>query len=201
MKHGFILYTDYFEKLSNLSDEELGLLIRTIFQYELDPKKESPVITNPIISMAFAFIKSNLDRDREKYTIRCEKNKNNAKKRWKELNAIASIGKNRNAKNADNDTDNDTDNNINNIKKKKRKNNFKKPSLEDISKFILDSNITKVDAEEFLDYYESNGWMVGRTHMKDWKATIRNWNRKNKSYDDDLDNTVSNYERSKNGNI
>ena len=32
-------------------------------------------------------------------------------------------------------------------------------------------------AEQFFDYYESNGWLVGKHHMKNWKATVRNWTR------------------------
>ena len=32
-----------------------------------------------------------------------------------------------------------------------------------------------------MDYYESNGWKVGRNNMKDWKATARRWSSKQKS--------------------
>ena len=32
-----------------------------------------------------------------------------------------------------------------------------------------------------MDYYNSNGWLVGKSKMKDWKATARNWNRRNNS--------------------
>ena len=49
---------------------------------------------------------------------------------------------------------------------------FSKPSIQDI-KSILNTQ----EAEKFLDYYESNGWKVGRNPMKDWKATARNWAR------------------------
>ena len=34
------------------------------------------------------------------------------------------------------------------------------------------------DAERFVDYYASNGWKVGRNPMKDWKATVRDWVRR-----------------------
>ena len=37
-----------------------------------------------------------------------------------------------------------------------------------------------MDAQHFVDYYESNGWIVGKTKMKDWKATARNWARRDK---------------------
>ena len=36
------------------------------------------------------------------------------------------------------------------------------------------------DPDHFVDYYESNGWKVGRSAMKDWKATVRNWLRSSK---------------------
>ena len=35
-----------------------------------------------------------------------------------------------------------------------------------------------VDAAAFLDHYDANGWMAGRVHMKDWKAAVRTWERK-----------------------
>lgn len=56
---------------------------------------------------------------------------------------------------------------------------FKKPSLDDIKAYCKESGYN-VDAERFLNYYESNGWMVGRNKMKDWKATVRNWASKDK---------------------
>lgn len=59
--------------------------------------------------------------------------------------------------------------------KKKR---FVKPTVEEIQAYI-DERGSNVDAERFFDYYESNGWMVGKSHMKDWKATVRNWERNN----------------------
>lgn len=57
---------------------------------------------------------------------------------------------------------------------------FKKPTLEELQEYILEKHYN-VDAEKFLDYYESNGWKVGKNSMKDWKATVRNWNRNNTS--------------------
>ena len=57
---------------------------------------------------------------------------------------------------------------------------FKKPTLDELQEYISEKGY-KVDAEKFLDYYESNGWKVGKNPMKDWKAAIRNWNRNNTS--------------------
>lgn len=53
---------------------------------------------------------------------------------------------------------------------------FVKPTIEDLEDYINEKGY-KVDAHKFYDYYESNGWKVGKNPMKDWKATIRNWAR------------------------
>ena len=56
---------------------------------------------------------------------------------------------------------------------------FVKPSILEISNYCKEQNYT-LDSNHFYDYYESNGWLVGKSKMKDWKATVRNWERRNK---------------------
>lgn len=53
---------------------------------------------------------------------------------------------------------------------------FNKPFLEDVKAYCLERG-GRVDPEKWMDYYESNGWRVGRNPMKDWKAAIRTWER------------------------
>lgn len=71
MKTGFILYTEYQEKLELLNNEELGILMRLIFKYE--KTQENPIKTQenleipPLVEMAFYFIKDELDRQRVRY--------------------------------------------------------------------------------------------------------------------------------------
>lgn len=69
------------------------------------------------------------------------------------------------------------DNNVKNDKKSKGQTKFAKPSLDELQAFISENNL-KVNAQSFLDYYNSNGWKVGENSMKDWKATCRNWSRR-----------------------
>lgn len=57
---------------------------------------------------------------------------------------------------------------------------FVKPTQEEIISFILENNL-QVNAEVFFNYYESNGWKVGKNSMKDWKATVRQWNARDKN--------------------
>ena len=56
---------------------------------------------------------------------------------------------------------------------------FTKPSISEIQDYIGTQGYT-VNAEHFCDYYEANGWKVGRNPMRDWKAAVRNW-QKNES--------------------
>ena len=53
---------------------------------------------------------------------------------------------------------------------------FVPPTLDEVAAFVQEIG-GKIDPQRFLDYYASNGWMVGRNHMKDWKATVRRWAR------------------------
>lgn len=56
---------------------------------------------------------------------------------------------------------------------------FKKPTVEEIKKYCEERN-NNIDAEKFYDHYESNGWYVGKSKMKDWKASVRTWEKNNK---------------------
>lgn len=76
MKNSFLIYYEYEEQLSILSDEQLGILLRAIFKYEKN--NEIPKLDG-VLQLAFMFIKGNLDRDREKYDKRCETSANNGK--------------------------------------------------------------------------------------------------------------------------
>ncbi|MCI6844457.1 MAG: DUF6291 domain-containing protein [Coriobacteriaceae bacterium] len=63
---------------------------------------------------------------------------------------------------------------------KKSNRRFQKPTLQEVSDYAAEMGNPTFDAQNFIDYYESNGWKVGRNPMKDWKATVRNWVRKDK---------------------
>lgn len=66
--------------------------------------------------------------------------------------------------------------------KKSMKNKiFKPPTVEEVIEYANSIGHGEFDAERFVDHYETNGWMVGRTKMKDWKAAVRNWLRNNQN--------------------
>lgn len=70
-----------------------------------------------------------------------------------------------------------TPNNINNnIKNNISVTRFVKPKVEEIDAYCKERK-NNVDAQQFFDYYESKGWKVGKTPMKDWKSAVRTWER------------------------
>lgn len=55
---------------------------------------------------------------------------------------------------------------------------FRAPTPDEVREYSEEKGLA-VDPERFCDYYASKGWKVGRSPMKDWKATARNWARRN----------------------
>lgn len=51
---------------------------------------------------------------------------------------------------------------------------FVKPTINEIQDYCIERN-NNVDAQHFYDYYESNGWKVGKNSMKNWQAAVRTW--------------------------
>ena len=62
------------------------------------------------------------------------------------------------------------------VKKKQKK--FVKPTQQEIAEYVKSLG-KSLDVARFYDYYEAKGWLVGKSPMKDWKATVRNWLRNN----------------------
>lgn len=52
---------------------------------------------------------------------------------------------------------------------------FQKPSLEEVKLYAAKSGVSEFEAEKFFNYYESNGWKVGRNLMVSWHGAFANW--------------------------
>lgn len=117
MKESFVLYTSYKKQIDLLNNEQKGLLLSAIFNYQLN--EDLPEMDG-MTSILFSVIKDQLDRDNDKYKKVCEKRKQSGKmggrpKKQEEPNAIQEKAKKANgfcenqpkAKKADNDYDYD----------------------------------------------------------------------------------------------
>lgn len=54
---------------------------------------------------------------------------------------------------------------------------FVKPTEDEVRKYCEEQGYGNVNPADFIDYYESNGWMIGKAKMKDWKRTVNRWHR------------------------
>jgi len=57
---------------------------------------------------------------------------------------------------------------------------FKKPSVDEVREYVSEMGY-HINPNDFVDFYESKGWLVGKTPMKDWKAAVRTWESKEKA--------------------
>lgn len=65
---------------------------------------------------------------------------------------------------------------VESISDKPKRSRFIPPTLEEVKAYCVERK-NNVDPQHFIDYYESNGWKVGKNPMKDWKAAVRTWER------------------------
>lgn len=73
----------------------------------------------------------------------------------------------------------ESDKDINVPSKPSRSKRFVAPTVEEVRAYCLERG-NGVDPQRFVDYYSSNGWMVGKNKMKDWKAAVRTWEQREK---------------------
>ena len=92
MKDKLFLDMTNLEAFKVLSDVQLGRLMRAVFIYAKDGSLP-PDDTDQAVRVAFAFIKADVDAERDAYKRRCERNKENARKRWAKRNKRKSTPK------------------------------------------------------------------------------------------------------------
>lgn len=61
----------------------------------------------------------------------------------------------------------------------KHRKTFQAPSLAEVQAYCQECG-NGIDPERFIDFYASKGWMVGKNKMKDWRAAVRNWERRDR---------------------
>lgn len=166
------LYTSYLEALSPFTDAEQGRLMTAMLQYAATG--ELPEF-NGNERFIWPSLQAQIDRDAEKYRLRCEKNRENIAKRWKrkddttEYDGIIRITKNTKEKEKEKESIE--------ADKPPTHSRFSPPSVDEVKSYCTEKGYS-VDPQRFVDYYTSNGWRVGKNPMKDWKAAVRNWNGK-----------------------
>ena len=201
-KKSCIIYDSWGELLANLPDEMAGQLIKQIIAYAFDMTQ--PPIDNPAIGAMYAMIKAKIDEDRIEYEKeikrRSEAGKKGMTNRWNNRTItedntvitddnsvkqeITNITDSVSVSVSDSVSDKDIK------KEKEEKKKFVKPSVSEVKAYCQERN-NGVNPEAFIDFYESKGWKVGNQPMKDWKAAVRTWEKRdNRGSPPKLDNEI-----------
>ena len=187
---------DYLEEMEALNDAEFGRLTRALLVYSMTGEQLALCGNERFYAKR---VMAQEDRFKASYddisTTRREAGKAGAAARWQNGNRIFANGKNSkaivaNGKNGNTETKTETKTNTNtqlsnDSKGDIRAKRFTTPTLAEVQSYVAERH-SPVDPQEFIDFYESKGWMVGKTPMKNWKAACRNaekWERWAKTAD------------------
>ena len=171
----FCAYHSYLKSVEPLNDAERGRLFMACLQYSMTG--EAPDLRGNE-RFVFPMMKEQIDRDTEKYEAFRRKQSENIKKRWdtKDTTVYHGIfGNTKSTKEKEKEKENIKERTTNVVPKK----SFSKPTPEEVDAYCRERR-NGIDGEAFVDHYESNGWMIGKTPMKDWKAAVRTWERNRK---------------------
>lgn len=195
MRDGFILHEKTMTQVALLDDAQAGELLKAMIAHY----KGEEMDTSQIVSIVMVDAKERMDADTEAYervsASRSEAGRAGAEARWgcqNDGNDMANDGKAmaNDSKRIANDSKqmaNDgvsvsvsvpvsVDTKENSPTESKRK-AFVPPTVEEVRAYCIERQNT-VDAEQFVDFYASKGWKVGSQAMKDWKACVRTWEKR-----------------------
>ena len=186
------VYYDYTDQFELLDDTQFRKLIYAMIEYDKTGEhKKLDKITN----IAFSFIKKRIDYDQKKYFDKCDKNRKNIEKYWKNkhkkenTNVYERIPTD--TKNTDIELDIELDTDIVldiDIEKKKKREREKRGNsvapthvFSTISAYGKEKGVDEAYCEKFYNYYESIGWKNGNgIEIKNWKLVFNNWVAKDK---------------------
>ena len=176
-KNSFVIYTDCLEQLEVIPDAERGVLFLEVLKYARTGVV--PTIENPFLKALFLGFKNQIDRDTAKYDEVCKKRAESGrqggiKKAENLANATKSKQNLANVADNDNESDNDNVNDIDIKKNKGKTSRFTPPTLQEVENYIKEKGYS-IDAEAFIAFYDSNGWLVGKNKMKSWKSAVTTW--------------------------
>lgn len=183
------LWDKYRELFAELEFDDIGRLVIAMMDYK--DGQEPKIDGNE--RFVWPFVRRDIDNAREAYLETCQRQSANGAKGGRPKKPTASdenqvvsektqktqcfFEKPKKAKdNSNSNNNNNTPNGVCNT----RAGRFTPPTLAEVQSYVAERH-SAVDPQGFIDFYESKGWMVGKTPMKDWKAACRNaekWERR-----------------------
>ena len=165
------LYHSYLDAMEALGDAERGRLVTAMINHS--QRREIGELSGNE-RYIWPMIRSQIDRDMEAYERKCETNRMSGGKRT----VANGSERKRTLANADKEKGKGEEKEEYSPPKSpsERGKRFVPPTVEEVQTYCSERN-NSVDAQTFVDFYASKGWLVGKNPMKDWKAAIRTWER------------------------
>ena len=162
----FTFYRSYYEAVRELPKKEQCAVILAICGYALDEKE--PELTGTAKAI-FSLVRPTLDSSRRK----AESGKAGGKAKQTEGKPQANAKQTEREKEDKKENKNKKENKCYKPQTPKR-GVFVPPSLDEVRSYCKERG-NSVDPQAFIDFYTSKGWMVGKNQMKDWKASVKTW--------------------------
>ena len=171
------LFVDYLDAIEPLGDAERGRLFTSLLEYARTG--EAPQLGGNE-RFLFPMMRAQIDRDNAAMAGLSEARSKAGKIGAEAKQANAGFARqnkqmpnlpSKSSYDKDKDKDKDKDESITRARR------FTPPTLDDVLAYVQERG-SDVDPQRFLDFYASKGWMVGKNPMKDWKAAVRTWEKR-----------------------
>ena len=167
-RDSMVFYRSFFEAVEDLPPEDFKQAVTAIMRYALDGTADD---VNGVAKSILIMARPQIDKNNKRY----ENGTRGGRKPNDNQTITKMEPKCSNPKPNVNVNDNVNDIKENTLKSVKEK-RFAPPTPENVREYCREKGLN-VDADRFVDFYESKNWYVGKNKMKDWKAAARNWAR------------------------
>ncbi|MBQ2680428.1 MAG: hypothetical protein IJF97_00675 [Eggerthellaceae bacterium] len=172
--NGFYFQTDYWDAACTLPEKQRDKFIAALVRYYFTG--EEPQLRGNATGM-FALVKKRIDIGRKRAEYGSKGGSKSQAKRKQNEDLLQQVASSKTASNASH-REKESEKEIKETPSKEgAKKGFAPPTAEEVAEYIGERGYA-VDADRFIDFYASKGWMVGKNKMKDWKAAVRNWARR-----------------------
>lgn len=179
MSKGLIINEDVWELIEDLLPKEQNELLKLLAAYHRG--EEIPPVSKMVKPTFNRIVLDNGRFSEDRRNNLSEIRRQAALKRWHGDDANGVQNECKEYANNANDANNANCTRIEEIRKEEIRidknrdvGRFAPPTTEEVEAYIKEKGYT-MDAQRFVDFYSSKGWMVGKTKMRDWRAAARGW--------------------------
>lgn len=195
MKDSFIIFTESRELVEVLNDSQKAALLDALFSYAEDKEIDFP---DPMTKVVFLSMRQKIDAANQRYEDKCARNRENGSKGGRKPNGSEKTerlsdetekterfyekpnGFEKTLPDTDPDTDPEPDERKTPTESKEKRKRFVPPTVEEVREYADEKGL-RVDAERFVAFYASKGWMVGKNKMVSWHQALSGWAARDKS--------------------